>query len=51
MQCLKFANSVDVGISPTGRPLWDFQTGAPIAANPISFNIDGHQHVAIAADE
>jgi alcohol dehydrogenase (cytochrome c) len=34
----------------TGKPLWDFQTGGPIAANPISFNIEGHQHVAIAAD-
>jgi alcohol dehydrogenase (cytochrome c) len=34
----------------TGKPLWDFQTGGPIAANPVSFNIDGKQHVAIAAD-
>jgi alcohol dehydrogenase (cytochrome c) len=34
----------------TGKPVWDFQMGGPIAANPISFNIDGHQHVAIAAD-
>jgi len=34
----------------TGKPLWDFQTGGPIAANPISFAIDGQQHVAIAAD-
>lgn len=34
----------------TGKPLWDFQTGGPIAANPISFNIDGHQCIAIAAD-
>ncbi len=34
----------------TGRPLWDFQTGSSINANPISFNIDGRQHVAIAAD-
>ncbi len=33
----------------TGKPLWDFQTGGSIAANPISFNIDGRQHVAIAA--
>jgi alcohol dehydrogenase (cytochrome c) len=33
----------------TGKPLWDFQTGGPIAANPISFSIDGKQHVAIAA--
>jgi alcohol dehydrogenase (cytochrome c) len=34
----------------TGKPLWDFQTGGPIAANPISFNVDGRQCVAIAAD-
>jgi alcohol dehydrogenase (cytochrome c) len=33
----------------TGKPLWDFQTGGPIAANPISFRIDGKQCVAIAA--
>jgi alcohol dehydrogenase (cytochrome c) len=34
----------------TGKPLWDFQTGGPIGANPISFAIDGRQHIAIAAD-
>ena len=34
----------------TGRPLWDFQTGGPIGANPVSFNIEGHQWIAIAAD-
>ena len=34
----------------TGKPLWDFQTGGPIAANPVSFTIDGHQCIAIAAD-
>jgi len=33
-----------------GTPLWDFQTGGPIASSPISFTIDGRQHVAIAAD-
>ncbi len=33
-----------------GKPLWDFQTGGRVAANPVSFNIDGKQHVAIAAD-
>jgi alcohol dehydrogenase (cytochrome c) len=36
--------------SATGKPLWDFQTGGSITANPVSFNIDGRQHVAIAAD-
>jgi alcohol dehydrogenase (cytochrome c) len=34
----------------TGKPLWDFQTGGAISANPISFTIDGHQCIAIAAD-
>ena len=34
----------------TGKPLWDFQTGGAIAANPVAFTIDGHQCIAIAAD-
>lgn len=34
----------------TGKPLWDFQTGGSITANPVSFTIDGHQCIAIAAD-
>lgn len=34
----------------TGKPLWDFQTGGGIEANPIAFNVDGHECVAIAAD-
>jgi alcohol dehydrogenase (cytochrome c) len=34
----------------SGKPLWDFQTGGPIGANPVSFLIDGHQCIAIAAD-
>jgi alcohol dehydrogenase (cytochrome c) len=34
----------------TGEPLWDFQTGGGISANPVSFTIDGHQCIAIAAD-
>ena len=33
-----------------GAPLWEFQTGGSIGANPISFTLDGHQCVAIAAD-
>lgn len=33
----------------TGKPLWDFQTGGSIAANPISFAVDGKQYIAIAA--
>ena len=32
-----------------GKPLWHFGTGAPIFANPVSFLVNGRQHVAIAA--
>ena len=32
-----------------GKPLWDFQTGASMESNPISFLMDGKQHVAVAA--
>jgi len=35
--------------SLSGKPVWDFQTGGSIAANPVSFLIDGKQCVAIAA--
>ena len=34
----------------SGKALWDFQTGGRIAANPISFAIDGQQCIAIAAN-
>jgi alcohol dehydrogenase (cytochrome c) len=33
----------------TGKPLWDFQTGASIADNPMSYQVDGKQYVTIAA--
>ncbi len=33
----------------TGKPLWNFQTGGRITANPISYLSDGKQHVLIAA--
>jgi alcohol dehydrogenase (cytochrome c) len=32
-----------------GTPLWHFGTGAPIFANPVSFLVNGRQHVAIAS--
>lgn len=35
----------------TGKLVWEIQTGGPIAANPVGFNIDGKQHVAIAAGQ
>ena len=34
----------------SGKPLWDFQTGGSISANPVAFTIDGHQCIAIASD-
>lgn len=30
-----------------GKPLWQFQTGGSIAANPMSFLVDGKQRVAM----
>ena len=33
----------------TGKPLWDFQTGGAVGANPVSFTVDGRQYVAFAA--
>jgi len=33
----------------TGEPLWHFKTGGEIAASPVSFLVDGKQHIAIAA--
>lgn len=35
--------------SKTGKPLWHYQAGGTITSNPISYSVDGKQHVAIAA--
>ena len=35
--------------SRTGAHLWHFQTGAAMAASPMSYAIDGRQYIAIAA--
>jgi alcohol dehydrogenase (cytochrome c) len=32
----------------TGESLWSFQTGGAVRTNPMSFTIDGRQHVAMA---
>lgn len=32
----------------TGKPLWEMQTGASMAANPISYSVDGKQYIAVA---
>jgi len=34
----------------TGQSLWDFQVGGSIEANPIAFNVDGKERIAITAD-
>jgi alcohol dehydrogenase (cytochrome c) len=33
----------------SGKPLWQFQTGGPVRANPIAFETDGSERIAIAA--
>ncbi len=33
----------------SGKPLWNFRTGGPITASPISYAVDGKQYVAISA--
>lgn len=35
--------------SATGRYLWRLQTGASIAASPISYSVDGKQYLSVAA--
>jgi len=34
----------------SGKPLWQFQTGAGIAAAPMSFLFEGHQYIAVSAN-
>jgi alcohol dehydrogenase (cytochrome c) len=33
----------------TGKPLWNFQAGAPVYANPVSYEFNGRQYIAITA--
>jgi len=33
----------------TGMPLWDFQAGGGVYANPVSYELDSRQYVAVAA--
>jgi alcohol dehydrogenase (cytochrome c) len=35
----------------SGKPLWHFQTGGSIWGNPVSFEINKRQHVAVAAGQ
>jgi alcohol dehydrogenase (cytochrome c) len=33
----------------TGAPLWQFQAGGAMRANPMSYSVEGRQHIAVAA--
>jgi alcohol dehydrogenase (cytochrome c) len=33
----------------SGKALWNFQTGATVTSNPISYELDGKQYIAMAA--
>jgi alcohol dehydrogenase (cytochrome c) len=33
----------------SGKPLWDFNVGGAIRANPITYAVDGKQYVMISA--
>ena len=33
----------------SGKSLWNFRTGGPISASPISYSVDGKQYIAISA--
>jgi alcohol dehydrogenase (cytochrome c) len=43
------ANSFEAVDARSGAPLWHFQTGQHIQASPMSYSVNGIQHVAIAA--
>jgi alcohol dehydrogenase (cytochrome c) len=33
----------------TGKPLWDYQTGAQMYSNVMSFAVDGKQRIAVTS--
>ena len=43
------SNSIEAVDARTGAPLWHFQAGQSIHASPMSYALNGIQHVAIAA--
>jgi alcohol dehydrogenase (cytochrome c) len=43
------AESFEAVDATSGAPLWHFHTGQSITASPMSFSVNGNQHVAIAA--
>ena len=50
---LVFAGSNEGNIfaldAKTGAPLWQFQAGGAMRANPMSYSVEGRQHIAVAA--
>jgi alcohol dehydrogenase (cytochrome c) len=43
------AESFEAVDAKTGKPLWHFNTGQSLHASPMSYAVNGRQHVAIAA--
>jgi alcohol dehydrogenase (cytochrome c) len=43
------AGSLEAVDARTGSPLWHFNTGQTMHASPMSYAVDGAQHVAISA--
>lgn len=43
------AGSFEAVDTQTGRPLWHFNTGQTMHASPMTYMVDGVQHVAVAA--
>jgi alcohol dehydrogenase (cytochrome c) len=43
------AQSFEAVDAQSGKPLWHFNTGQDISASPMSYAVDGKQHVSIAA--
>jgi alcohol dehydrogenase (cytochrome c) len=33
----------------TGKALWQFQVGGAVRSNPVTFMVEGRQHVSVAA--
>jgi alcohol dehydrogenase (cytochrome c) len=33
----------------SGKPVWNFRTGQPMSASPISYSVNGEQFVAVAS--
>ena len=43
------AQSFEAVDAQNGKPLWHFTTGQDASASPMSYAVEGRQHVAVAA--